>query len=119
MSVLTCARVAGPKRAGEDGSGRDVLLRRPAARQSPVEESLMAVHKPLHLVEAKSADTRISRDQPTVARLNFSLLPNPPGTRSSRRGRLRPLKTHHLPPPPALAEGRHRSLAGRLIALFL
>ena len=33
----------------------------------------MAAHKPLHLVEAKSADTRISRDQPTVARLNFSL----------------------------------------------
>jgi hypothetical protein len=73
MSVSTCARVAGPKRAGEDGSGRDVLLRRPAAQQSPVEESLMAAHKPLHLVEAKSADTRISRDQPTVARLNFSL----------------------------------------------
>jgi hypothetical protein len=33
----------------------------------------MAAHKPLHVVEAKSADTRISRDQPTVARLNFSL----------------------------------------------
>jgi hypothetical protein len=44
-----------------------------ALRRSNVEESLMAAHKPLHLVEAKSADTRISRDQPTVARLNFSL----------------------------------------------
>ena len=33
----------------------------------------MAAHQPRHLFEAKSADTRISRDQPTVARLNFSL----------------------------------------------
>jgi hypothetical protein len=33
----------------------------------------MSSHKPLHLFEAKAADTRISRDQPTVARLNFSL----------------------------------------------
>ena len=33
----------------------------------------MPTHKQLHLFEAKSADTRISRDQPTVARLNFSL----------------------------------------------
>jgi hypothetical protein len=33
----------------------------------------MSAHKPLHLFEAKSADTRISRDEPAVARLNFSL----------------------------------------------
>jgi hypothetical protein len=33
----------------------------------------MAAHKQLHLFEANSADTRISRDQPTVARVNFSL----------------------------------------------
>jgi hypothetical protein len=33
----------------------------------------MSAHKPLHLFEAKSADTRISRDEPTVTRLNFSL----------------------------------------------
>ena len=33
----------------------------------------MLAHKPLHLFEAKSADTRISRDEPAVARLNFSL----------------------------------------------
>jgi hypothetical protein len=33
----------------------------------------MAPHKQLHRVEAKSADTRISRDKPTVADLNFSL----------------------------------------------
>ena len=33
----------------------------------------MSAHKPLHLVEAKSADTRIARDEPAVARLNFSL----------------------------------------------
>jgi hypothetical protein len=30
-------------------------------------------HKQLRVFEAKSADSRISRDQPTVARLNFSL----------------------------------------------
>jgi hypothetical protein len=36
-------------------------------------ESFMPTHKKLHPFEAKSADTRISRDQPTVARLNFSL----------------------------------------------
>jgi hypothetical protein len=36
-------------------------------------ESFMPTHKQLHPFEAKSADTRISRDQPTVARLNFSL----------------------------------------------
>jgi hypothetical protein len=33
----------------------------------------MSPHKPLHLFEAKAADTRISRDEPAVARLNFSL----------------------------------------------
>jgi hypothetical protein len=33
----------------------------------------MLAHKPLHLFEAKSADMRISRDEPAVARLNFSL----------------------------------------------
>ena len=33
----------------------------------------MAARKPLHVFEAKSADTRISKEQPTVARLNFSL----------------------------------------------
>jgi hypothetical protein len=33
----------------------------------------MSAHKPLHLFKAKSADTRISRDEPAVARLNFSL----------------------------------------------
>jgi hypothetical protein len=33
----------------------------------------MATHKQSHLFEAKSADARISRDQPTVARVNFSL----------------------------------------------
>ena len=33
----------------------------------------MPTHKQLHLFEAKAADTRISRDQPTVARVNFSL----------------------------------------------
>ena len=33
----------------------------------------MSAHKPLHLFEAKAADTRISRDEPAVARLNFSL----------------------------------------------
>ena len=33
----------------------------------------MSAHKPLHLFEAKSADTRISRDEPAVARLNFLL----------------------------------------------
>ena len=33
----------------------------------------MLTHKQLRVFEAKSADTRISRDQPTVARLNFSL----------------------------------------------
>jgi hypothetical protein len=35
--------------------------------------ALMSAHKPLHLFEAKSADTRISRDEPAIARLNFSL----------------------------------------------
>jgi hypothetical protein len=38
-----------------------------------VEESLMAAHKQLHLFEAKSADTRIYRDEPRVARVEFSL----------------------------------------------
>jgi hypothetical protein len=33
----------------------------------------MPAHKPLHLFKAKSADTRISRDEPAVARLNFAL----------------------------------------------
>jgi hypothetical protein len=33
----------------------------------------MPTHKQLQFFEAKSADTRISREQPTVARLNFSL----------------------------------------------
>jgi hypothetical protein len=33
----------------------------------------MAAHKPLHLFEAKSADTRISRDEPRVARVDFLL----------------------------------------------
>jgi hypothetical protein len=33
----------------------------------------MSAHKPLHLFQAKAADTRISRDEPVVARLNFSL----------------------------------------------
>jgi hypothetical protein len=33
----------------------------------------MSAHKPLHLFEAKAADARISRDEPAVARLNFSL----------------------------------------------
>ena len=33
----------------------------------------MAAHKPLHLFEAKSADTRISRDEPRVARMDFLL----------------------------------------------
>jgi hypothetical protein len=33
----------------------------------------MATHKQSHLFEAKSADARISRDQPTVASVNFSL----------------------------------------------
>jgi hypothetical protein len=33
----------------------------------------MSAHKPLHLFEAKTADTRISKDEPAVARLNFSL----------------------------------------------
>jgi hypothetical protein len=33
----------------------------------------MATHKQLHLFEAKSADTRISRDEPRVARVEFSL----------------------------------------------
>ena len=33
----------------------------------------MATHKQLHLFEAKSADTRISRDEPRVARMEFSL----------------------------------------------
>jgi hypothetical protein len=33
----------------------------------------MATHKQLQLFEAKSADTRISRDEPGVARVNFSL----------------------------------------------
>jgi hypothetical protein len=35
--------------------------------------ALMSAHKPLHLFEAKSADARIARDEPAVARLNFSL----------------------------------------------
>jgi hypothetical protein len=39
---------------------------------NPLQESLMATHKQSHF-EAKSADARISRDQPTVARVNFSL----------------------------------------------
>jgi hypothetical protein len=33
----------------------------------------MATHKQSHLFEAESADARISRDQPTVAHVNFSL----------------------------------------------
>jgi hypothetical protein len=33
----------------------------------------MSAHKTLHVFEAKSADTRISRHEPAVARLNFSL----------------------------------------------
>jgi hypothetical protein len=33
----------------------------------------MAAHKQLHLFEAKSADTRISRDEPRVARVDFLL----------------------------------------------
>jgi hypothetical protein len=33
----------------------------------------MVTHKQSHLFEAKSADARISRDQPTVAHVNFSL----------------------------------------------
>jgi hypothetical protein len=33
----------------------------------------MATHKQSNLFEAKSADARISRDQPTVAHVNFSL----------------------------------------------
>jgi hypothetical protein len=33
----------------------------------------MATPKQHHRFEAKAADTRISRDQPTVARVNFSL----------------------------------------------
>jgi hypothetical protein len=33
----------------------------------------MPTHKQVHLFEAKSADTRISRDEPGVARVNFSL----------------------------------------------
>jgi hypothetical protein len=41
--------------------------------QIPVEESLMAAHKPPYLFEAKSADTRISKDEPRVARVDFWL----------------------------------------------
>lgn len=33
----------------------------------------MVTHKQSHLFEAKSADARISRDQPSVAHVNFSL----------------------------------------------
>jgi hypothetical protein len=33
----------------------------------------MATPKQHHRFEAKAADTRISRDQPTIARVNFSL----------------------------------------------
>ena len=33
----------------------------------------MPTRKQLQFFEAKSADTRISRDEPAVARLNFSL----------------------------------------------
>jgi len=33
----------------------------------------MSAHKPLHFFEAKAADTRISKDEPAVARVNFSL----------------------------------------------
>ena len=33
----------------------------------------MPPQKQLHRVEAKSADTQISRDQPTIAHMNFSL----------------------------------------------
>ena len=33
----------------------------------------MAAHKPLHLFEAKAADTRISKDDPAVARLGLTL----------------------------------------------
>ena len=33
----------------------------------------MAAHKPLHLFEAKSADTRISRNEPRIARVDFVL----------------------------------------------
>ena len=33
----------------------------------------MAAHKPLHLFEAKSADTRISRNDPRVVRVDFLL----------------------------------------------
>jgi hypothetical protein len=36
-----------------------------------LKESLISAHKPLHLFEAK--DARISKDEPAVARLNFSL----------------------------------------------
>ena len=42
-------------------------------RSNPQQRNPMAAHHPRHLFEAKSADTRISRDQPTVARLSFSL----------------------------------------------
>jgi hypothetical protein len=33
----------------------------------------MSAHKPLHRFQAKSADTRISRDKPRVARVDFLL----------------------------------------------
>jgi hypothetical protein len=33
----------------------------------------MAAHKPTHFFEAKSADTRISSDEPRVARVDFLL----------------------------------------------
>jgi hypothetical protein len=33
----------------------------------------MPTHKQVHLFEAKSAGTRISRDEPGIARVNFSL----------------------------------------------
>ena len=33
----------------------------------------MSAHKPLHLFKAKSANTRISRDESAVALLDFSL----------------------------------------------
>jgi hypothetical protein len=33
----------------------------------------MSAPKPLYLFEAKAADARTSRDEPAVARLNFSL----------------------------------------------
>jgi hypothetical protein len=50
-----------------------VAASRVTSAESPVEKSLMAAHKPFHLFEAKSADTRISRAEPRVARVDFVL----------------------------------------------